>query len=70
MLPQRLGLRLARQARPSQIRSVIQRRLESSSPPLRGPEDNAFNRERKAVKDHAAATSGKMIFTHSVISAS
>ena len=24
-----------------------------------GAQDNAFNRERKAVKDHAAATSGK-----------
>ena len=28
-----------------------------------GPADNAFNRERAAVKAHAAATSGELLFS-------
>ncbi|RMZ86832.1 hypothetical protein DV736_g5945, partial [Chaetothyriales sp. CBS 134916] len=62
----RLGLRLAqRQLR--QVRSPVFRRFQSTShtdllprpgEKLTGPADNAFNRERAAVKAHAAATSG------------
>ncbi|KAF7196896.1 Cytochrome c oxidase subunit 13, mitochondrial [Pseudocercospora fuligena] len=48
-----LGLRAARTFTPA-VRRVTQKRLESS---LSGPADNAFNRERQAVKEHAAATS-------------
>ncbi|MCJ1337690.1 Cytochrome c oxidase subunit 6A, mitochondrial [Bachmanniomyces sp. S44760] len=36
---------------------TLQRRFASEQPALKGPEDNAFNRERQAVKAHAAATS-------------
>ncbi|KIW77255.1 hypothetical protein AYO21_07552 [Fonsecaea monophora] len=68
---QRIGLRLAQQQLRSPafrplFRSTFQRRLASSgvpSPPgqgtskLVGTADNAFNRERAAVKAHAAATS-------------
>ena len=45
------------------LRSVIQRRLASTEgqPPLTGTADNAFNRERRAVKAHAAATSGELL---------
>ncbi|OCT48594.1 cytochrome c oxidase subunit VIa [Cladophialophora carrionii] len=70
---QRVGLRLAQQTlrspafRPA-IRSTLQRRYANTasgvpSPPgqggskLAGAADNAFNRERAAVKAHAAATS-------------
>ncbi|KAJ9605602.1 hypothetical protein H2200_010259 [Cladophialophora chaetospira] len=70
---QRVGLRLAQQHlrspafRPA-LRSAIQRRSANTasgvpSPPgqgatkLTGTADNAFNRERAAVKAHAAATS-------------
>ena len=46
--------------RTSLYRSNIQRRLaHAEGPPLTGAADNAFNRERQAVKAHAAATSGK-----------
>ncbi|EXJ70804.1 cytochrome c oxidase subunit 6a [Cladophialophora psammophila CBS 110553] len=67
---QRVGLRLAQQQLRSPafrplFRATFQRRLASSvpSPPgqgaskLVGTADNAFNRERAAVKAHAAATS-------------
>ncbi|CZS98202.1 probable cytochrome c oxidase subunit VIa [Rhynchosporium agropyri] len=62
MLPQRTMLRtsqrFAAQLRTPAIRTPLQRRLASSeSSGFHGAEDNAFNRERKAVKDHAAATS-------------
>ena len=41
------------------IRSVIQQRTASTEPPkLVGPMDNAFNRERLAVKHHAAQSAG------------
>ncbi|KAF2170374.1 hypothetical protein M409DRAFT_64140 [Zasmidium cellare ATCC 36951] len=36
------------------LRRVQQKRLQST---LQGTQDNAFNRERQAVKEHAAATS-------------
>ncbi|KAJ9620343.1 hypothetical protein H2204_012312 [Knufia peltigerae] len=66
---QRVGLRFAQQMRafaPRQtLRSSLQQRFASThpSPPgqagskLVGAQDNAFNRERAAVKAHAAATS-------------
>lgn len=51
-------LRAAARLRSPLTRSAVQRRLASTeSSGLHGAEDNAFNRERKAVKDHAAATS-------------
>jgi hypothetical protein len=67
----RLGLRLLNRQLP-QLRQHIGRRFESTTParvpnpklpeigdPLVGAADNAFNRERAAVRAHAAATSGK-----------
>ncbi|CAD6498900.1 BgTH12-04557 [Blumeria graminis f. sp. triticale] len=49
---------LAISPRNNLIRTPFQRRLTSTqSSGFQGVEDNAFNRERKAVKDHAAATS-------------
>ena len=63
MFPQRSLLRssqrFASQLRSPAIRTPFQRRLASTEgSAFTGAEDNAFNRERKAVKDHAAATSG------------
>jgi hypothetical protein len=65
MNAQRLGLRLGRTLRSPNVRTTVQRRFESSADKLPqpgkklvGPQDNAFNRERAAVKAHAAATSG------------
>ena len=66
---QRLGLRLAQQnSRSNILRSHLARRFQSTEAAnpklprpgdkLVGPADNAFNRERAAVKAHAAATSG------------
>ncbi|EDO01526.1 hypothetical protein SS1G_04001 [Sclerotinia sclerotiorum 1980 UF-70] len=46
-----------RVARSQSIRTPFQRRFASSESTFAGAEDNAFNRERQAVKDHAAATS-------------
>lgn len=41
------------------LRNTVQRRLASGEmPKLVGTADNAFNRERMAVKQHAAASSG------------
>ncbi|KAE8440400.1 hypothetical protein EG329_008162 [Mollisiaceae sp. DMI_Dod_QoI] len=62
MLPQRTMLRtsqrFASQLRSPAVRKPFQRRFASTeSSGFHGAEDNAFNRERKAVKDHAAATS-------------
>ncbi|KKY20888.1 putative cytochrome c oxidase subunit [Phaeomoniella chlamydospora] len=66
---QRLGLRMGQQltaraspATKAAIRNrmaFVQRRFASGSQPgkLTGPADNAFNREREAVKQHAAETS-------------
>jgi cytochrome c oxidase subunit 6a len=63
MFPQRTMVRnlqrFAPQLRSQSVRTPFQRRLASSeSSAFHGAEDNAFNRERKAVKDHAAASSG------------
>ena len=49
-----LPVRTLRSAAPA-LRRLPQRRLASEN--LR-PQDNAFTREREAVKQHAAATSG------------
>ena len=50
----------SRQTRPSPLRSTIQRRFNHSTPPkLEGPMDNAFNRNRIAVKEHAKDSTGK-----------
>lgn len=61
MLPQRnmqrLGLRLAKQARPTPARNVVQRRFNSTQNKPDWIVDNAFNRERENVKHHAASTS-------------
>lgn len=58
----RASQRVSQQIQSPAIRSSFQRRLASSSgPPLTGPADNAFNRERQAVKAHAAATSGTIL---------
>lgn len=47
------------QARTLVIRQYFQRRSASGGlPPLTGAADNAFNRERRAVKAHAAKSSG------------
>ena len=44
------------------LRHGLRRRFASASePPLTGPADNAFNRERREAKAHAAKTSGKLI---------
>lgn len=49
-----------RQLRSTLIRSSIQSRFASTEPSkLVGPMDNAFNRERLAVKQHAAQSAGK-----------
>lgn len=63
MFPQRNALRLsqraAQQLRAAPVRSTVQRRLNSSDSKLPSwAADNEFNREREAVKHHAAATSG------------
>lgn len=62
MFPQRSMLRtsqrFAAQLRSPTVRTPFQRRFASTEGAFKGAEDNAFNRERKAVKDHAAATSG------------
>ena len=70
MLPQRYlvlaSQRLGARAHASTTRLGLQRRLAHSDvtrndvPALSGAADNAFNRERQAVKSHAAATSGRL----------
>lgn len=63
MLSRQHGLRLVkfsyhRSHVPSLQRTLQRRFLSLEEPPLTGAADNAFNRERRAVKAHAAATSG------------
>lgn len=48
-----LPVRVSRTALPA-FRRSMQRRLQSNV----GTQNNTFNKERQAVKDHAAATSG------------
>jgi len=62
---QRLGLRMAQQPLRTQqpvfrqfIRRVSVSARDVPGGKLTGTADNAFNRERAAVKAHAAATSG------------
>lgn len=55
----RLGLHLVRPLRHPGLGSRLpRRRFASEKTALTGAADNAFNRERAAVKAHAAATSG------------
>jgi hypothetical protein len=61
MFTQRSALRLAQRAAPA--RSAAQRRLNSTQSKYPWIVDNEFNRERAAVKHHAASTSGT--FAHS-----
>ena len=66
MLPRRLFLRASQrisiQACNPVVRFNVQRRFATTGEaPLTGTADNAFNRERQAVKAHAAATSGKRV---------
>ncbi len=62
MFPQRTFLRASQRAtqqlRSPVLRANLQRRFASTEK-LSGPADNAFNRERQAVKHHAAETSGE-----------
>ncbi|KAJ5624612.1 hypothetical protein N7510_000921 [Penicillium lagena] len=64
MFPQRpiarLSQRAAQQLRSAPVRSTVQRRFNSSNVPSWAA-DNAFNREREAVKHHAAQTSGAAV---------
>ncbi|GAB1196037.1 hypothetical protein APSETT444_005303 [Aspergillus pseudonomiae] len=65
MFPQRNILRLAQrsaqQQRSAPVRSAIQRRFNSTDSKLPWMVDNEFNRERAAVKHHAASTSGAAV---------
>lgn len=56
-LPAMLGLRTASRTFTPAVRRITQKRLSSGTPNFTGAADNAFNRERAAVKEHAAATS-------------
>lgn len=58
MLSQRNILRLAQRVRSTPVRSAAQRRFNSTEQKFPWQVDNEFNRERAAVKHHAAATSG------------
>ncbi|KAL4821100.1 putative cytochrome c oxidase subunit VIa [Aspergillus spinulosporus] len=55
MIAQRSVLRLAQRSAP--VRSAIQRRFNSTDKLPSWAVDNEFNRERAAVKHHAASTS-------------
>ncbi|KAK4693974.1 cytochrome c oxidase subunit 6a, partial [Lecanoromycetidae sp. Uapishka_2] len=51
----------SRQLQSPVLRHTFQRRFASNEPTkLVGPMDNAFNRERLAVKQHAAASAGSL----------
>lgn len=61
MFSSRTIVRAAAPLRSQAVRQAIQKRLAHAEAKLpAGVQDNAFNRERQAVKDHAAATSGKL----------
>lgn len=49
-------------ARTPALRNAVQRRFASTDglPKLEGAMDNAFNRERQAVKAHAAKSAGEV----------
>lgn len=61
MFPQRsigrLSQRASQQMRSAPVRSTIQRRFNSAEAQPSWIVDNEFNRERAAVKHHAASTS-------------
>ena len=60
MFSSRAIVRAAAPIRSQASRQAVQKRLAHAEVKLpAGVQDNAFNRERQAVKDHAAATSGK-----------
>lgn len=60
MFASRTLLRAAAPLRTPAARQTVQKRLAHAEAKLpAGIQDNAFNRERAAVKAHAAATSGK-----------
>jgi hypothetical protein len=59
MFTTRLGLRAARA--PIARQTIGRRMAHTESKLPAGYQDNAFNRERQAVKDHAAATSGECL---------
>ena len=66
MLPRTSILRTtqlaSQQTRSPILRSTLHRRFASNEPPkLVGPMDNAFNRDRLAVKAHAAQSAGKLL---------
>jgi cytochrome c oxidase subunit 6a len=67
MFPQRrlltqLAPRLAQQMRAPAMRSALQRRLVQTSRPAEEiATENAFIKERQAVKEHAAATTGTLL---------
>jgi cytochrome c oxidase subunit 6a len=55
--------RAGQSCRSSLLRQGLQRRFASQSEaPLTGAADNEFNRERLAVKAHAARTAGRIEF--------
>ncbi|KAJ5922583.1 hypothetical protein N7516_010286 [Penicillium verrucosum] len=54
----RLSQRASQQMRSAPVRSTIQRRFNSAEAKPSWIVDNEFNRERAAVKHHAASTSG------------
>ena len=54
-----LGLHSVRTATPA-LRQLGARRYASGGGNFTGAADNAFNRERQAVKEHAAGTSGML----------
>ena len=63
--PQRMVLQIRSS---SANRSLLQRRFAHiEGPQLTGAADNAFNRERQAVKAHAAATSGETLQRRTLI---
>jgi hypothetical protein len=67
----RASQRLASPLHTPAVRASLRRRFASTeSSAFHGAENNAFNRERKAVKDHAAATSGTYIILGPALSES
>lgn len=66
MFPQRNLLRLAQrsaqQTRSAPVRAVQRRFNSTEGTKFPWAVDNAFNREREAVKHHAASTSGMFFF--------
>lgn len=55
----RFSQRASQQMRSGSVRSTVQRRANSTEAKPSWAADNDFNRERAAVKHHAASTSGQ-----------